>query len=192
MRSFAVLSILSSMAASALATELAFAGVSPIWPPLGGAVDRRDVDRQCFYSVLTELSPPEPSDTRLTDWATTAAGANGLIDSCTITAPASLSSAYISYIEVIETYFETIESKAHAIKTDCDADTFSLTFTQYCTEEITVMFTESGGRATATSEVIGPLDVPTQKIFIGAAPRLGGTTGAAVALAAVLGIALAL
>ncbi|CAM1509279.1 Fc.00g030180.m01.CDS01 [Cosmosporella sp. VM-42] len=209
MHYFALLTILSTLASRVVANDpLAQFGVSPVWPPLGGAVDtrdyiderdiderdidERDIDRSCVTSVLTQLSPPSPSDTRLVDWAATSIGDDVAIPSCTISAPASLSSPYISYVNVLRTWLETVESKAKDIKTDCDADSFSLSFTAYCTSSITVLFTTSGGTKAVRSTTLEPLPVPTGDIQIGAASRSGRAVGVAVAVAVALGVALAL
>ncbi|UNI22374.1 hypothetical protein JDV02_008269 [Purpureocillium takamizusanense] len=207
---------------AALAADLAQAvggiaiGVppAPTPPPVAAApLDRRAIDRQCLSSVVSELSPPTSGvDSKLISWATRqAATLGGVPAGCTITAPASLSSAYGSYLDILRTYFSTIESKAKGINTKCGADKVSLTFSQGCTSSLTLLYTD----ATATKTTsYSNVDVPKKTIFLGEGSGSGSgsgngggsgssgkdsaaavsapVVGSAVALAAVLAVALAL
>ncbi|PWI76749.1 hypothetical protein PCL_03943 [Purpureocillium lilacinum] len=220
MRSFA-LSIL--LAGPALAGELAQAvgGVAiglpapapaPTQPPVATPVglDRRAIDRNCLSSIVSELSPPTTGvDSKLLSWATRQATLGAAPPRCTITAPASLSSAYSSYLDILKTYFSTLESKAKGINTKCGADVVSLTFSQGCSTSLTVLYTDA--IATKTSSYAN-VEIPKKTIYLGegsgsgsgngggsggskdssAAVVSGPIMGSAAAFAAVLAVALAL
>ncbi|KAF7551445.1 hypothetical protein G7Z17_g5017 [Cylindrodendrum hubeiense] len=186
---FILLSVISALASQALASNplLEELGVSPVFPPHEAPVQRRDIDEACFSSVASELSPPEPSATELNEWASTAS--SGILP-CIITAPATLSDEFISYLGEVETWLETVESKAEAIDTKCDADEFTFTVSLYCTESRTVVFT--GTKNSTSSTVMEPMDGPTGVIYIGAAARNDGMARIALVVAAVLSVAIAL
>ncbi|KAJ6442270.1 serglycin domain-containing protein [Purpureocillium lavendulum] len=178
---------------------IGFPAPTPTEPPVvtPAALDRRAIDRQCFSSVLTELSPPTSGvDSKLLSWATNAAA--GAATGCKVTAPASLSSAYTSYLDVLRTYFSTLESKASGIHTKCGADKFSVTFSQACTTSFTLLFTSGGvGNGTTATKTVAPVEVPKKTLYIGdgksaAAQGSIPVLGSAVALAGVLAVALAL
>ncbi|KAI9148832.1 serglycin domain-containing protein [Paramyrothecium foliicola] len=142
--------------------------------------------QMCASSVLSELVPAEPTNTAFREWATSARTPFA----CTITAPASLSSDYSSYADVVTEWLETVESDA-AGKTDCGADYFTMTFSSaFCRSTRTVLFTDA--RNQTTTQTQEPFTVPTGTIHIGAAARPSAVLGSAMAAAVFLGAALAL
>ncbi|KAL3954851.1 hypothetical protein ACCO45_010414 [Purpureocillium lilacinum] len=64
---------------------------------------------------------------------------------CTLTMPASLSKAYSSYVDVLQTYFSTLSSKAQCLR-KCGASRLSVTVTATCKESLTLVFTGGVGR----------------------------------------------
>lgn len=195
---FVLFSCLSALASQALASTplLEEFGVSPVFPP-HGSIERRAIDETCFTSVMSKLSPPEPSATELEDWALTQTKD---ISACTITAPASLSDELISYLSQVSTWLDTVESVADSIDTKCDADVFTFSITMYCTGSHTVVFTEdasgTGTPSVVSSTVMEPMDAPTEVMYIGdgdsAAPRNDGMSKVALVVAGVLGAVMAL
>ncbi|KAJ6442531.1 alpha-ketoglutarate-dependent sulfonate dioxygenase [Purpureocillium lavendulum] len=129
------------------------------------------VDTSCISSVVSELSPPTSGlGSDFWSWASSFSTDATTSPACTITAPASISSDYLRYVDTLETYFSTIVSKASGIHTNCGADDLSLTFDQLCTTSLTVVFT-SGADESTTS--LWPPQVPDETVFIGN----GSTTG---------------
>ncbi|KAH8672367.1 hypothetical protein BGZ61DRAFT_459203 [Ilyonectria robusta] len=194
---FVLFGCLSALASQALANTplLEEFGISPVFPP-HGSIDRRAIDDSCFTSVVSKLSPPEPSNTELQDWAATETEA---ISACTITAPASLSDEVISYLDEFTTWLATVESVADSIDTKCGADIFTFSVSMSCTESHTVVFTEeasgTGTPGVVSSTVMEPMDAPTGTMYIGdgdsAAARNGGMSKVALVVAGVLGAVMA-
>ncbi|KAH6962553.1 hypothetical protein BKA56DRAFT_597893 [Ilyonectria sp. MPI-CAGE-AT-0026] len=194
---FVFFSCLSALASQALASTplLEEFGVSPIFPP-HDSIERRAIDDSCFTSVISKLSPPEPSDTELQDWAATE---TQTISACTMTAPASLSDEVISYLDEFTTWLSTVESVADSIDTKCGADIFTFSVSMSCTESHTVVFTEeasgTGTPGVVSSTVMEPMEAPSGTMYIGdgdsAAPRNGGMSKVAWVVAGVLGAVMA-
>jgi hypothetical protein len=147
--------------------------------------ERKDV-RACASSVISELAAPSPKNDELADWVlavTTVAG-------CTVTAPASLSSAYTSWFDELTDWAEDLKDNA-AKQTDCGADTFSLTLLDNCAaSKRTVLFTGEKRSDPTETHVEDKLPIPTN-IKVGAASQ-SGVTRAGLALAVVVAFALAL
>lgn len=182
---------LALMASQVLANDLVLEayGISPANPPPNSPLARRAVDEACFQSVLSKLMPPTPAATALNDWATSELEAFGA-PQCTVTAPAALSEDYMSYRSVVATWLETVEEEAKKITTNCGADKLTLSFSQYCTESQTVIFTDE---ATATETAVLPtVNVPTGSIFFGSGVRPGGAVGVVATVAIVLGAYIAM
>lgn len=197
---FVLFSCLSALASQALASNplLEELGVSPIFPPHGSIQRRAGIDDSCFTSVVSKLSPPEPSDTELQDWAATE---TELVAACTLTAPASLSDEVISYLDEFTTWLSTVESVADSIDTKCGADIFTFSVSMSCTASHTVVFTQdasgTGTPGVVSSTVMEPMEAPTGTMYLGdgdgdsAASRNGGMSKVALVVAGVLGAVMA-
>jgi len=153
------------------------------------ALERRVINSSCISSVLRELEPPisrRGSDIlSCGDFLSWAVEAHGSLTedrqqatsspSCTVTTPASVSSDYSSYIDVIETYFSTVSSKASGIRTNCGADKLFLSFDQLCTPSLTMLFTSGANQTSVTS--LKPPEPPGERIYIGDWSTAGEATG---------------
>jgi hypothetical protein len=156
------------------------------------ALGRRP-DDACIFSVIDDLSIPTPVDNDFADWVVTDTDHQG----CEPTVPASFSSEFLSYYEVITTYFETALSAAAEITTDCGASgfTFSLSSTGDCGPGATVHF--EGGASGDFSTVLEVPVVETGTVMIGEGSNSGRThiasrrtaiVSAAVTLVAFIGV----
>lgn len=140
-------------------------GLSIPTPTADSNLVGRDTNMACATSLINELSPAAPTDTRILSEIDAT--------SCTITAPASLSSPLMSYASELATYLSTIESKAKGIHTDCGAkEKLTLSISSYlCSKSIEILFVDKSS-STKTTSVSVPNSFPT-KIVVGsgAAPR---------------------
>jgi hypothetical protein len=137
------------------------------------ALEARDVDRVCLTSVWDQLSPPTPTERRLSTLITGS--------KCTITAAASLSWPLESYVSALSTYLITIESKAKEVHTKCGVDKLSFTISLACTKSIDVLFTANS--TTKTTSFALPDRIATSI-------PLGGASGRSLpCLSLVLGVA---
>lgn len=143
-------------------------------------------DARCTSSVLSELAPPIPEDQDLLTWF---AFNTDEVFTCTVTAPASLSSEFNSWMSQMTEWAEDLESNAHK-KSKCGYDIFSLTAPGVCPTSHTVLFTDLSSEETS-SQVYPPLPLKTG-IRIGAASRNTGMIGTGIALASFVAIVLAL
>ncbi|CAH0047807.1 unnamed protein product [Clonostachys solani] len=143
-----------------------FSPASPLFDrTLDMSLEPRAISQSCFTSVVNKLSPPLPTNSAFSRWAT----ASLVMPTCTVTAPASFSSDYMSYDKVLSTWLGTIKSAAGNIKTDCGADRFSLTFSGYCSSSRTVYFTSAQQTQTAT---LPKMDKPDTIYITGAGHAL--------------------
>jgi hypothetical protein len=174
-------------AAEPLAPPFAFSLVEPTAAPLV----RRDIDYSCASSLTsTDLAPPEPTDSDLAAWQTSAADdflATGFLDDvddlCQFTAPLSLSSAMVSYAKVMSEWAATFEDVVDAITTKCGYDTLGVTMTNPCSAGETVVFTAEPDRSSdRVTETLAEVTFPTETIYVeGAAGKhFAGATGAFV------------
>ncbi|KYK57069.1 hypothetical protein DCS_04076 [Drechmeria coniospora] len=146
-------------------------------PRLDDVLVRRNLDSVCVSSVLAGLAMPLTSvNPNLLRWARASAAAaataarTGAVaaptSSCTMTAPASLSTAFTEYLSILDHYLHTIDAKAAAVSTDCGAPgQLSLSFTGICTTSITLLFVDANNMVTTTS--VPPLHSPPNRIPIG-------------------------
>lgn len=146
---------------------------------------KRKPDEVCASSVLDDLLGPTPKNDELYDWALDVV----TFAACTVTAPASLSSAYTSWLGEVTEWAETVEKRASK-QTDCGFKTFTVDVVGICTEsDRTVLFTGGLDDPTAT-HVEDRLAAPTI-LKVGAASH-SGVTRVGLALAAFVAFVLAL
>ncbi|KAL3958240.1 hypothetical protein VFPFJ_10207 [Purpureocillium lilacinum] len=151
--------------------------VPMVTPPPAGVparVERQRVDSSCISSIVSELAPPTSGlDSDFLSWASSAS-TEIISPDCTVTVPASISSEYLAYRSTFQTYLSTIASKASSIRTNCGADDLSLTFSQFCTTSLTVLFTSGADKTSTTS--LSSLDIPDETIAVGQSSTTDETT----------------
>jgi hypothetical protein len=181
-----VLSLIALLGAAGMASAEVFdAGLTPT-STRAPALAKRETDRDCATSVSLDLLGPSPKNDELIDWALDVVD----VAACTVTAPASLSSAYTSWFEELTEWAEDIEDRASK-QTDCGYDSFTLTFTGNCPEDKrTVLFTGENLSDPTDTHVEDRLPVPTA-VKVGAASQ-SGVTRAGLALAVFVAFTLAL
>lgn len=163
------------------ALEVGASYPAPTSPPiLAARADRASV-QSCLNSLASQLQPPAPSDSRISS-------IRG--QSCTITAAASLSSPLISYVSVIKTYLNTIESKAKEIHTDCGADKASVRLPMPCGKSVELVFTSANSTSTTTVEM--PNNSPTTIVLHNSAEGQSSRVAFAMVASAVVGCAMLL
>ncbi|KAH7320753.1 hypothetical protein B0I35DRAFT_407799 [Stachybotrys elegans] len=183
MRSFLLFTSLLGVASTSVAEIITLGAVPTGLHP--APIEARQ-DLQCASSVLTELLPPTPDSSDLVDWEVETQQDPA---ACTVTAPASLSSAYTSWMSQITEWAQSVEDEA-ASQTDCGAELFTLSFSGFCSSSRTVYFSEAAQQT--TTEVYGPVPLPTNTVRIGAASKNTGLISSGIALACVVAAVLAL
>lgn len=149
---------------------------------------------RCTSSVLSELQPAEPTNSAFASWASSA-GIDRMDDpSCSITVPASFSDDFLDYYtKSWKTFYETIESAAAEVTTDCGYAQFGMSLSLLCDESQTIYWegaTETGSASpTATNDddeddddelpstVLEPLEIPAETIWFGRSNSGGGSGG---------------
>jgi hypothetical protein len=160
------------------------AGVAPAIAQPAAVVARQDDN--CASSVFSALQAgPTPDSQDLLEYI----AFNPDVAACTVTAPASLSSEYVSWMDDMTEWAKGLEKSAHKLP-KCGYETLSFSITGVCPRERTVYFEDESGDDVAT-ETYDPLPIATD-IHVGAAPRNTFTIGAGVALAGFVAVALAL
>ncbi|VUC37138.1 unnamed protein product [Clonostachys rosea] len=140
-------------------------GVCPVTPLFEAELlPRANIDLKCVASVVEKTFPTELPDARFASWILTESPE---MAACTVTVPASFSSQYLSYDQVLSTFASTITSAVHNVKYTC-GDPFTVSFTdRYCASSRTVLFT-SRNKTDTTSL---PMMTDTGPIILGAAGR---------------------
>lgn len=165
-----VCTLFSGLATAVENAGLAGIGISPAQPTIDSRIVPRDLDNNCFTSVMSQLSLPTPTNTDLHSWATDSLE----LPACTATAPASLSSDFMSYDSVISTWLSTLGSVADGIHTKCGAHTFSLAFSAYCSTSRTIYFTDAEKSQTATETATLPNYAQPTTIYVDSAAARKG------------------
>jgi hypothetical protein len=160
-------------------------GFSPVAVKGDSPLAKRQ-NARCTSSVISELQPAEPTNSDFASWASSA-GTDRLNDpGCSVTVPASFSDDFLDYYSTVKEYYETIESAAAEVTTDCGYDRFGLSLSLVCDESQTIYWsgaTETGSAApTATNDdddddndddddlpstVIEALEIPAETIWFG-------------------------
>ncbi|CAH0046239.1 unnamed protein product [Clonostachys solani] len=162
MLSSAFLLLLSASLSTALEIN-ALIGVCPVTPLFEAELlPRANIDLKCVASVVEKTFPTEIPDAQFASWVLTKSPE---MPACTVTVPASFSSEYLSYDQVISTFASTITSAIHNVKYTC-GDPFTVSFTdRYCASSRTVLFTSRNKTDTTTL----PKMTDTGPIVLGAA-----------------------
>lgn len=197
--SLTLLSIIASIATTATANQIVpvpGGGLVIDAPtPTAAAVHRRaDFDRECFSSVVDELSEPS-ADPELSSWAVgLGSHATDAAEGCAITVPSSLEEEYLDYYSTHLSWIATLPDKIDGIHTKCGAKELSLSFTSACSDSYTVVFTaEATASAAASTTTLPPPDEPLPSvIYIDAGEMQRPPLAPVVALAVFLGAIVAL
>ncbi|UNI22992.1 hypothetical protein JDV02_008834 [Purpureocillium takamizusanense] len=165
---------LASTLTSAAGIAASVQAPTPDPAAIAAPVERRRVNSSCISSVVSELAPPTSGlGSDFLSWVRSTSG-DASTPGCIITAPASVSSDYSRYHSEFQAYLSTIASKAGDIRTDCGFDDLSLTFSQFCTTSLTVLFT-SGTEETRTT-YLSSVNIPHETIAIGQSVANGTMT----------------
>lgn len=147
-------------------------------------LDKRQ-NARCTESVISQLMPPDPTNSDFADWAISEGGNRLENPGCTVTVPASFSDDFLEYYSDALEWMETVESAAAEVTTDCGYLSLGLSLTQLCSESQTIYW-EGDGASTATatqtgdsasSTVLEPVEIPAETIWIGEGQSNGGSSG---------------
>lgn len=160
-------------------------GFSPVAVKGDSPLAKRQ-NARCTSSVISELQPAEPTNSDFASWALSV-GTDRLNDpGCSVTVPASFSDDFLDYYSTVLEYYETIESAAAEVTTDCGYARFGLSLSVLCDESQTIYWsgaTETGSATpTATNDdddddddddgdlpstVLEALEIPAETIWFG-------------------------